>query len=331
MLLRREPNQIGPAAVSLLMKSHPCTSPLSSRLSRIAASLGLVALLGALAACSPVRLVNAITPTATLVRTEGIAYVQRSDHPRQRLDIYQPATDATGQRPRPVVVFFYGGAWQEGARGDYLFLAEALTQRGYVVVIPDYRVYPEVRYPAFLEDGAEAVAWTTRHIAQYGGDPARIFLMGHSAGAHIAAMLSLDHRYLDARQVRRGAITGWVGLAGPYDFLPLTEPNVIALFATEPVLDRTQPIHYAATAGGREAPRALLLHGDADTRVYPRNSVNLERALREAGTPVQLALLPGVGHVGIMARFTRVWRDSSLIDRIDTFLRTAAPPAPNRG
>jgi acetyl esterase/lipase len=295
----------------------------------VGAALAL-AVLGALSACSPVRLVNAITPTSGLAQSAAIPYVAPAAgtsgvHPRQQLDVYQPLAADAARTTHPVIVFFYGGAWQEGDRGDYLFLAEALTSRGYVVVIPDYRVYPEVRYPDFLQDAAAAVAWTRGNIARYGGDPSRIFLMGHSAGAHIAAMLALDPQYLAQQKLPASSIRGWIGLAGPYDFLPLTEPNVIALFATAPDLALTQPIHYVPGRTAGTLPPALLLHGEDDRRVYPKNSINLARALREAGGAVEFDLLPGVNHTSIMAKFTRLLRgDGKLLDRVDRFVRSHA-------
>ncbi len=284
----------------------------------------LMSALGALAACSPVTLVNALTPTSGLIRTANIAYLP-GNNARQTLDVYQPTSSVAAAKARSVVIFFYGGAWQEGSRSDYLFVAEALTQRGYVVVIPDYRVYPEVMYPDFLNDGAAATAWTEANIARYGGDPTRIFLMGHSAGAHIAAMLTLDHSYLTARKVPLTAIKGLIGLAGPYDFLPLTETNLIALFAPEKNLAMTQPISYVKSGNSASTPPVLLLQGDADTRVYPKNAINLARELRAAGAPVELDLLPGIDHTSIIAKFTRVLRgDGKLVDRVDQFIRDHA-------
>lgn len=283
--------------------------------------LALVAALGTLAACSPVTLINALTPNAAFSRTNDIAYLPGAND-RHRLDIYRPTTAPADGKPQPVVVFFYGGAWQEGSRSDYLFVADALTQRGYVVVVPDYRVYPEVKYPGFLNDGAAAVAWTHANAARYGGDPSRLFLMGHSAGAHIAALLALDPSYLDAQGLPRTTVKGLIGLAGAYDFLPLTEPNVIALFASEPKLALTQPIHYAP-GQPRAALPVLLLHGAADKRVYPKNSINLARELRAAGATVELELLPDMGHVDIIAKFTRLLRgDGKIVDRVDQFIRS---------
>ena len=290
----------------------------------IGASVILIITLGTLAACAPVTLINALTPSFSYKKTTGIAYAS-GGNPRQQLDVYQPSDATFAARPRPVIVFFYGGAWQEGLRSDYLFFAEALTQRGYVVVVPDYRVYPEVKYPEFLNDGAAAVAWATTHADRYGGDQSRIFLMGHSAGAHIAAMLALDTTYLDKQRVTRTALKGLIGLAGPFDFLPLTEPNVIALFASEPKLELTQPIHYVSAASGKSTPPVLLLHGDKDERVMLKNSVNLARELRAVGVKVELDVLPGLDHADIIAKFTRLLRgDGKVVDRVDQFIRDNA-------
>ncbi len=283
----------------------------------------LVAVIGALAACSPVLLINALTPTSGLTKTANVSYLP-GNNLRQLLDVYQPASSSETTKARPVVIFFYGGAWQEGSRNDYLFVAEALTQRGYVVVIPDYRVYPEVMYPDFLRDGAAAVAWTAANVERFDGDRTRLFLMGHSAGAHIAAMLALDPSYLAAQKVPFTSIKGLIGLAGPYDFLPLTEPNVIALFATEKNLAMTQPISYVKLPNVASTP-VLLLHGDADTRVRPKNSINLARELRAAGAKIEFDLLPDVSHTGIIAKFTRVLRgDGKIVDRVDNFIRDNA-------
>jgi acetyl esterase/lipase len=290
----------------------------------IGMSVILLALLGTLAACAPVVLINVLTPSFSYKKTADIAYASDGNL-RHRLDVYQPTDPIVAAKPRPVVVFFYGGAWQEGSRSDYLFVAEALTQRGYVVVVPDYRVYPEVKYPEFLNDGAAAVAWATNHVDRYGGDRSRIFLMGHSAGAHIAAMLALDSTFLDAQKVPRAAVKGLIGLAGAYDFLPLTEPNVIALFASEPRLELTQPIHYVSAATAKSTPPVLLLHGDDDKRVYPKNSINLARELRATGVKVELDLLPGLSHTDIIAKFTRLLRgDGRIVDRVDQFIRDNA-------
>ena len=138
----------------------------------------------AAAGCSPAVVLNALAPDG-LAREAGLAY---GEGPSRRLDVYAPP--AAGG-PRPVVVFFYGGSWQNGKREDYRFAGAALAAEGFVAMVPDYRKYPEVRFPGFVEDGASAVAWARREAARFGGDPSKLWVMGHSAGAHIAALLAL--------------------------------------------------------------------------------------------------------------------------------------------
>jgi acetyl esterase/lipase len=246
-----------------------------------------------LGSCSAAGIVNALVPRDGFAREDDIAY---GSDPRQRLDVYRPAGAPPGSNAgrRPVVVFFYGGKWKQGDRGDYLFVGEALVARGFVVVIPDYRLYPEIRYPAFLEDGAAAVSWTLEHIGEFGGDPAHVHLMGHSAGAYSAAMLALDGRWLGAERAR---IRGTVGLAGPYDFLPMTDPEVRAVFADEPDATRTQPITFA---DGTAAP-LLLVTGLDDTTVRPGNSERLAARIRAAGGDAETKLYDGIGHIGVLA------------------------------
>ncbi|WP_254606600.1 alpha/beta hydrolase, partial [Sphingomonas bacterium] len=168
---------------------------------------GLV--LGATAACSPLRTFDAVVPKDGGVRlvVRGAAF---GPDPRQRLDVYAPKDTPANGRSRPVIVFFYGGSWSSGTRAGYSFVGRALAARGFVVAIPDYRLVPQVRFPAFLRDNAAAVRWVRGHIAASGGDPDRLVLAGHSAGAYDAAMLALDPRWLGAD---RAAVRGWAGLA----------------------------------------------------------------------------------------------------------------------
>lgn len=242
-----------------------------------------------LVACSPLKILNVVVPAAGYEFTRDIAYRQR---PRQRLDVYTPSRDL----PAPVVVFFYGGRWSDGAKAEYRFVGQALASRGLVAVIADYRVYPQVRFPAFVEDGAKAVRWTHRHVARYGGRPECMFLMGHSAGAHIAALLTLRESYLRSQDVPLTAVRGMIGLAGPYDFLPLTASDLKDIFAPAGDLRRTQPIRFV---GGDEPP-LLLMTGADDTKVKPANSINLARRVREVGGRARLVQYPGRGHAGIL-------------------------------
>jgi acetyl esterase/lipase len=218
-------------------------------------------------------------------------------HARHALDVYRPrrAEHAT------VVLFYYVGRWQSGHKGLYRLLALSLRSRGCVVVVPNYRLYPEVRFPSFLEDAAQAVRWTKNNIARFGGDPQSIFLMGHSAGAYIAAVLALDPQWLGHADISNfGEIAGFIGLAGPYDFLPLQDPVLIDIFggADRPA---TQPITFA----GRKSSPALLLTGDRDSVVHPRNSTSLERRLRSSGNIATTIVYPRLGHISILAPFIR--------------------------
>ncbi len=265
-----------------------------------------------MAACSPVAVLNAFVPEGNLERTPAIAY---GDSPRQHLDVYVPRRKAVAAAP--VVVFFYGGRWQQGGRASYLFVAEALAAQGFVVVVPDYRVYPAVQYPVFIEDGARAVAWTRREIARFGGDPASVFLMGHSAGAHIAAMLAYDEEFLAREGLRRSDVRGFIGLAGPYDFLPLTDADLFGVFSAAPSLEVTQPIRYVR--GGE--PASLLITGDADTTVKPGNTVRLAARLREKGSMVVERHFEGLNHYTLVARLAAPLRNGALVETIAAFVR----------
>ncbi len=264
-----------------------------------------------LAGCAPLSLVNALIPESGFKTTRDIAF---SAHPRNKLDVYTPVSSSAA--PKPVVVFFYGGAWESGDKGGYLFAAEALTSRGYVVVIPDYRVYPEVIFPAYMEDAALAVKWTFDNIAQHGGDPAKIFVMGHSAGAQLAALVAYDGSYLDRLGIDKRRIKGVVSLAGPLDFLPLTEPNLFIIFP-EAIRAASQPINFIT---GNEAP-SLLLHGDDDTRVGIHNSRNLAARILARGGAVETTYYPGMGHVGILLALAAPLRGGKpVLDRVAKFI-----------
>ncbi len=251
----------------------------------------VLALLALLSACSPVTVLNALAP-GTGIETD----VPYAPGERHALDIYRPGE----QEGLPVVVFVYGGGWKSGDKAQYRFVAAALAQRGYVTVVPDYRVFPAARFPAFVEDAAAAVAWTRANIGAHGGDPGRIFLMGHSAGAHIALLLTLDKRYLAAQGLDPDtAITGTIGLAGPYDFLPLRDPELDGIFAPAGDLRQTQPVTFARAG----APPLLLATGEHDTTVLPRNTANLAQAVRDAGGQAETRLYPRIGHTLVLGAF----------------------------
>jgi acetyl esterase/lipase len=252
--------------------------------------------------------------------TRSIAYAERSRH---RLDVCGP-TDAVAA---PVVVFFYGGAWRSGNKRLYRYVAKALARRGYVAVVPDYRIYPEVRFPEFLEDGAQVVRWVKDNVGGFGGDPKKIFLKGHSAGAHIAAMLSIDARWLAHVGLDPGRdIAGLIGLAGPYDCLPLRDETLKVIFggADRP---ETQPIFHVAPG----APPALLMTGSRDRLVEPGNSARLAARLVAAGNVATVKIYRRVGHYVIIAAvapllrlFVPVLRD------VDAFIAAIVQPRQNQ-
>lgn len=242
-----------------------------------------------------VDLLNRLSPRRGITIREGVAY---GPGPRHRLDVYSPAR-AAAAAPAPAVVFFYGGGWEEGDRGIYRFVGAALAARGILTLVPDYRLYPEVRFPAFMEDAAAAVAWARSFLTTLGGDPGRLFLMGHSAGAQIATLLALDPSYLRAAGMAGGRLAGVIGLAGPYDFLPLRSPTLKAIFGPEVDWPASQPITYASAA----APPMLLAAGTADRVVDPGNTERLAVRLRAVGATVEMRLYRGLGHRVLIGGF----------------------------
>jgi acetyl esterase/lipase len=235
----------------------------------------------------------------------------------QRLDVWRPE-GAAGKR-LPVVIFYYGGGWVKGSRGAYAFAARAYAAHGFVVVVPDYRKVPTVRFPAFLQDAADAVRWTNDHVAEHGGDPNRIAVAGHSAGAYAAAMLALDPRWLGAVGLPREVIKASVGLSGPYDFYPWTSRR--SRDAMQGVADprMTQPIAFASA----EAPPMLLVTSSADTVVRPRNADRLAARLRAVGGRVEYSNHQGLSHEEVVMALSKPFRDKApVLAESVAFLRT---------
>lgn len=262
-------------------------------------------------ACTSHQVLNSFTSDRGYTRASGLVYEPAHN---LRLDVYTPK-DAAGA---PVVVFFYGGRWSSGAREEYEFVGGALTGKGYVTVIADYRKYPQVRFPAFVEDGARAVKWVRDSVSQYGGDPSRLFLMGHSTGAHIAALLALDERYLQAVGGSRSWLRGMIGLAGPYDFLPITDPTLRDVFAPPEHFELSQPVLFA---DGKNPP-LLLMHGEDDEVVGVKNTRSLAEAVARAGGPVETVIYPKMSHALMLASIGPLLRDQSdALAHIDRFIR----------
>ncbi|MFM9880904.1 MAG: alpha/beta hydrolase [Burkholderiaceae bacterium] len=265
-----------------------------------------------LQACSPLRIINQLVPSDTYKANFDQAYGSQS---RQQLDVYQPVSAAQGA---PVVVFFYGGSWTTGERRDYLFVGEALASRGIVVMVADYRLSPEVRYPVFLQDCALSMRWARDNAVRFGGDPAKLFVMGHSAGAYNAAMLALDPRWLAGVGMTPAQLAGWVGVAGPYDFLPIGVPDVQVAFSWPNTPPDSQPLFHAKAA----SPRALLLAARSDTIVNPqRSTVGLSERLRGLGVAVDAELLDGVSHTTIIGALARPLRGlAPVLERVARFV-----------
>ena len=276
----------------------------------------------ALVGCSPAGLLNGVSRLTgdggvrTAVR--GAAY---GSDPRQRLDVFVPDTIASGAS-LPVVIFFYGGGWVDGDRGDYAFAGRAFAAQGFVAVVADYRLVPRVRFPAFVEDGALAVKWVRDNIARTGGDPARIALSGHSAGSYIAAMLALDTRFLTNIGVDPAIVRGAALLSGPYDFFPFTEQRSRDALGRWPRPAETQPISFARAG----APPMLLMHGTADTIVQPRNSQALATKLAALGAKVDLKLYAGKSHTDTIKSLSPAFRGSTpALADATAFLRRLTP------
>jgi len=247
--------------------------------------------------------------------------VRYGPHDRHHLDIWSPpARMARPEGGWPVVVFFYGGGWRSGDRGDYGFAAAAFAEAGFVAVIPDYRLAPAVRYPGFLWDAALALRWVVKNIAAHEGDPARIAVSGHSAGAYIGAMLALDTRWLDGVQLPSDTIKGAALISGPYDFHPFREHRGRAAFGHWPDPVETQPITHVRA----DAPPILLLHGQSDRLVYAKNSRTLAARLEALGAPVVLNIYPQANHVDPLVALSRVFRARlPVLEDAVTFLRSA--------
>ena len=274
--------------------------------SLIGRAFGLLALafaaLIALVACSPIKALDAVTRTDTYRFTPDVAY---GPLPRQKLDIYTPVLTAPAAG-WPVVVFFYGGSWNSGERAEYKFVGEALASRGVLMLVADYRLYPEVRYPSFLEDSAAALAYGLERAKALGGDPHRVFVMGHSAGGYNAAMLALDPRWLAGVGHKPGELAGWIGLAGAYEFLPLgPDSPARPVFFHPDYPPGTQPIDYATTG----SLKAFLAAPINDKVVSPqRSTLAMAAKLRGAGVPVELKMYDGVTHALLAGAFARPLR-----------------------
>jgi acetyl esterase/lipase len=274
----------------------------------------------AAAACSPLGTFDTLVPW-----DGGVSRIAQSlpygPLPRQTLDVYVPKRK---QGSAPVLIFFYGGAWSSGSKGEYGFVGAAFAAQGFVTIVPDYRLFPEVRFPEFLRDGAQAVRWAEQNATAYGGNPRHIVLVGHSAGAYNAVMLGLDQRFLTAAGADATAIRAIAGLAGPYDFLPLDDSATINTFGMAVDLAATQPVSFAQA----NSPPTFLATGEDDDRVRPRHTKALESRLQSVGAKVEAKFYPDLGHAGILFALSKPLRHKApVLGDTSRFLHAQAGPS----
>ncbi|MDH6167348.1 acetyl esterase/lipase [Variovorax boronicumulans] len=300
--------------------SFPTFASLRQRRSAITTAFTVTAA-AVLSACSPIKVLNGLVPEDTYQFQGGIAY---GAAPRQQLDVYQPLPATPPARgARPLVVFFFGGTWTSGDRASYKFVGEALAARGAVVVIPDYGLSPAFTYPVFVRDSALAVKWALDNAAQFGADPRQVYVMGHSSGGYNAAMVALDDRWLGELGASPRQLAGWIGLAGPYDFLPIGDPQAQAAFNWPNTPRDSQPLAHASAA----SPRALLMAASKDNLVYPdRNTGQMAAALRAVGVPVQVQLFDNLSHVTLIGAFGKPiqWLGGPVLPPVMDFLGLAS-------
>jgi acetyl esterase/lipase len=260
------------------------------------------------------QLFSALTSERGIATENGVAY---GPHARQKLDIYRADT---ATELAPVVIFYYGGGWTSGDRATYQFVGAALAARGITTVIPDYRLYPDVTFPVFVDDAARAYAWVAANMANMSKRP--IIVAGHSAGGHTVALLAFDRAYLERHASAAPSPVALIGMAGPYAFDPTTWPSTRTIFAAAAGRpDGARPVTFVRSG----APPALLLHGSTDATVKLFNTRELAAALARVQTPVSVIEYPGIGHTGLVLAISTPlrWR-ASVLDDIVTFVTQQA-------
>lgn len=265
-------------------------------------------------ACSPVKVLNSLVPESGY---EPVSAVEYGSHQRQKLDIYLPKTTQKSDTLKKVIIFYYGGNWDSGERAEYKFAAEALVSLGYIVVVPDYRVYPDVLFPELMADPVSAAKWVKTNIKKYHGDANKVFLAGHSAGAHIVVMMAINPDYLAVKSLKPSDFAGVIGLAGPYDFLPLKSDRLKTIFGPAAEQWKSQPINFV---DGKNPP-LLLAVGMKDGTVWPRNSINLAKKINEKNGQVELVEFANYSHVEMVAKLAKPLRgNGELLKQIAAFI-----------
>jgi len=278
-------------------------------------SVSLIIALFAFAACSPIRFLNTITPSGSFKLAKDIAYL---DGERQKLDIYQPKDPKPGA---PIVVFIHGGSWDTGDKNTYKFVGEAFASQGYTTVIPNYRLYPDVVYPKFINDTAAAIAYTAKRYPEQG-----LIVIGHSAGAYNAMMATVEPKYLQAQGVEVcRAIAGMVGLAGPYGAFPLKAERLLIIFPDRHTADDA-PVNLIKGP----TPPIFMAIGDKDTTVSELHSTALQKLIRARGGKADYKMYPGLNHTDVVKVLSRYFDgDSELKGDILRFIEANSQKRPN--
>lgn len=250
----------------------------------------------ALTACSPTRALNAVVPSSSYTLVSDVPYIADGAHVRQTMDIYIPEQTSHKQN---IVVFLYGGGWDDGDKADFEFIGQAFARLGYITVIPNYRLFPEVEFPAFINDAAAAVQAIPNHVPSactaLQANERGLILIGHSAGAHSAAMLLANPSYLGDSL----PINAFIGLSGPYD-LPLDHERVGEKFS-QVEGNEANPVVIISERKPSNLPPTLLLHGEADTIAKPTHSESFATELNALGVPTTFKLYPSRRHVALVA------------------------------
>ena len=248
------------------------------------------------------------------------ATVSTGDHPHQKLLVWGPEGRAANDPALPVLLFVHGGSWRSGDPVDYGFIGRAFVPKGFVVILSGYRLEEAGAYPAMLEDTASAIGWIHREIEQYGGDPERIVVAGHSAGAYNVVTASLHEHWLESHGLTARDISAVIGLSGPYDFYPFDSDSTKAAFGEAEQPHQTQPVNHVDS----DAPPMLLIHGEKDDLVGLRNSRELARRIEEAGGSVVTRFYPDMNHNDPLISLAEPWRSRrDVADLIAQFAQSA--------
>lgn len=263
-------------------------------------------------------------PSGDAVR---VATISTGNHAQQKLIVWGSKPRQPAATPRPVLVFVHGGSWRTGAPESYGFIARTFVAKGFIVVLGGYRLGEDGKYPAMIADTARVIGWVHREIAQYGGDPERIVIAGHSAGAYNVAMAALEEKWMAREGLSTSDIAGVVGLAGPYDFYPFDSDSTKAAFGDASDPETTQPIAHVRS----NAPPMLLIHGAKDDLVKVRNTRELARRIKAAGGTAKTRIYPEKTHNDPLIALASPWRaDRDVAELIAQFVHAVtsnrAPP-----